>query len=362
MELERRRKGPSERSMPSQGAPQEAMHSRYIRRGCRRVRRRERRRRERHRRVPNRHTALQPSQLHVRREGSWKRLSVSSAHSAPPSSQTSDVTCCAAVLSRIRSINVNITRRTTDDNYHFSLLRSHLVHSPLSIMVHFYLCSADPSAQVPQDDNVSCVLKVRQDVAHLFVLMNFSVVLARSCADHYLGWEGVSQMCAGQGEATVCGFGRICMPAHTLPILFPEYIPAPVIEEEEENGKAAEFGASPANPNALTELRLTVIIPPAFLPPCRQSKFRVWGGGHPLPTPFLLPTVISPLSRRHVYTDDSDVVECAVHAGLLTWSGIACAKQECCAIHIVFTLSSASRAVRDPLGMVLPQASLTGPT
>ena len=35
-------------------------------------------------------------------------------------------------------------------------------------------------------DDVNCVLKVRQGVAHLFAFMNFSVVFARSCADQFL--------------------------------------------------------------------------------------------------------------------------------------------------------------------------------
>ncbi|KAG2075548.1 hypothetical protein BDR04DRAFT_1005126, partial [Suillus decipiens] len=32
--------------------------------------------------------------------------------------------------------------------------------------------------------------------------------------------------------------------------------------------------------------------------------------------------------RRRVYTDDSNVLACAVHAGLLTWSAVSRAKQE----------------------------------
>ncbi|OAX40146.1 hypothetical protein K503DRAFT_688074 [Rhizopogon vinicolor AM-OR11-026] len=32
--------------------------------------------------------------------------------------------------------------------------------------------------------------------------------------------------------------------------------------------------------------------------------------------------------RRRIYTDDSDVLACAVHAGLLTWSAVSRAQQE----------------------------------
>jgi len=154
--------------------------------------------------------------------------------------------------------------------------------------------------------------------------------------------------------------GVYVWPRTPFPYYFPEYIPTPVIEEgvksEEGSGKAAESSTSSlANSSIPTELRLTVIIPPAFLPPCRPSKFRLWGGGHPPPTPFLPPTTtISPMSRRRVYTDDSNVIESAVHAGLLTWSGIARAKQEQRAVRAVLalvpTLSSASGAVRGPAG------------
>ncbi|EGN91825.1 hypothetical protein SERLA73DRAFT_18453, partial [Serpula lacrymans var. lacrymans S7.3] len=31
--------------------------------------------------------------------------------------------------------------------------------------------------------------------------------------------------------------------------------------------------------------------------------------------------------RRRVYTDDSDILACAVHAGLLTWSAVGRARE-----------------------------------
>ncbi|KAL4072828.1 hypothetical protein V8B97DRAFT_1869845 [Scleroderma yunnanense] len=149
--------------------------------------------------------------------------------------------------------------------------------------------------------------------------------------------------------------GVYIWPRTPFPYYFPEYIPTPVIEEGDkpEEGKATDPSTgSPANAKTPTELRLTIIIPPAFLPPCRPPKFRLWGGGHPPPTPFLPQAAMSPLSRRRVYTDDSNVIECAVHAGLLTWSGVARAKQEERAVRVVLslvpTLSSASGAVRAP--------------
>ncbi|KAI6097667.1 hypothetical protein EDD16DRAFT_1667523 [Pisolithus croceorrhizus] len=139
--------------------------------------------------------------------------------------------------------------------------------------------------------------------------------------------------------------GVYVWPRTPFPYYFPEHIPSPIAED----GNTVTAGAP-----VPTELRLTVIIPPTFLPPCRPPKFRLWGGGLPPPPPFLPSAAISPLSRRRVYTDDSNVIECAVHAGLLTWSGVARAKREGRAVQVVLalvpTLSSASGAVRGPAG------------
>ncbi|KAI5995614.1 hypothetical protein EDD15DRAFT_2195575 [Pisolithus albus] len=139
--------------------------------------------------------------------------------------------------------------------------------------------------------------------------------------------------------------GVYVWPRTPFPYYFPEHIPSPVAEDGD---------AATAQAPVPTELRLTVIVPPAFLPPCRPPKFRLWGGGLPPPPPFLPSAAISPLSRRRIYTDDSNVIECAVHAGLLTWSGVARAKREGRAVRVVLalvpTLSSASGAVRGPAG------------
>ncbi|KIJ65509.1 hypothetical protein HYDPIDRAFT_88392 [Hydnomerulius pinastri MD-312] len=158
--------------------------------------------------------------------------------------------------------------------------------------------------------------------------------------------------------------GTYVWPRTPFPYYFPEWIPSPAVEVEKGNeSKTPEAGPSTSTlaPSSLpplastsslvpNELRLVVLIPPTFLPPARPSKFRLWGGGLPPPPPFLSPSSAASFSRRRVYTDDSDVIECAVHAGLLTWSAVARAKKEGRTIRVILalvpTLASASGAVR----------------
>lgn len=158
--------------------------------------------------------------------------------------------------------------------------------------------------------------------------------------------------------------GTYVWPRTPFPYYFPEWIPTPIVEEDTSvEAKAMEAGSSsgslaptstpqptPATTQIPTELRLTVLVPPSFLPPARPQKFRLWGGGLPPPPPFPFTPSIYSFSRRRVYTDDSDVIQCAVHAGLLTWSGITRAKKEGRTIRVVLalvpTLSSACGAVK----------------
>ncbi|KAG9313129.1 hypothetical protein JVU11DRAFT_6579 [Chiua virens] len=162
--------------------------------------------------------------------------------------------------------------------------------------------------------------------------------------------------------------GTYVWPRTPFPYYFPEWIPTPVIKEDKSAEiKPVEAGSSsgslisasqstPAATQIPTELRLTVLVPPSFLPPARPHKFRLWGGGLPPPPPFPYTPSIYSFSRRRVYTDDSDVIQCAVHAGLLTWSGIARAKKEGRTIRVVLalvpTLASASGAVKSGQGDV----------
>ena len=155
--------------------------------------------------------------------------------------------------------------------------------------------------------------------------------------------------------------GTYVWPRTPFPYYFPEWIPTPVVEQDKSEVKATEAASSSGSllsapqPVAAatqipTELRLTILVPPSFLPPARPQKFRLWGGGLPPPPPFPFTPSIYCFSRRRVYTDDSDVIQCAVHAGLLTWSGIARAKKEGRTIRVVLalvpTLASASGAVK----------------
>lgn len=58
-----------------------------------------------------------------------------------------------------------------------------------------------------------------------------------------------------------------------------------------------------------------VLVPSGFFPDSRPppGKTKIWGGGD---------------SERRVYTDDSDLFSCAVHAGWVTYSGARKAKKE----------------------------------
>jgi hypothetical protein len=137
------------------------------------------------------------------------------------------------------------------------------------------------------------------------------------------------------------------------------------------------------------EVRVTVLIPSSFLPTSRPHKLRLWGGGllPPPPvqlwpvhanlnnnaagngagpsstsntsgpgttnTPNPLPTSYHPMHapRRRIYTDDSDILACAVHAGLLTWSAVSRAQRDEKDIKIVLgvvpTVSSFGGSVPD---------------
>ncbi|KZT67324.1 hypothetical protein DAEQUDRAFT_673475 [Daedalea quercina L-15889] len=97
-----------------------------------------------------------------------------------------------------------------------------------------------------------------------------------------------------------------------------------------------------AEPVTLYQYRAAILIPCGFLPTHRPARPRIWGGA-------LIPALpaIPPLSEfaavpyrdsrphpyeargvRRVYTDDSDLFLCALHAGLLTWSETRRAKGE----------------------------------
>lgn len=95
-------------------------------------------------------------------------------------------------------------------------------------------------------------------------------------------------------------------------------------------------------PVTLYQYKATILMPSGFLPIRRPAHPRIWGGA-------LIPALpaVPPLSEfsavpyrdsrphayeargmRRVYTDDSDLFLCALHAGLLTWSETRRAKDE----------------------------------
>jgi len=99
----------------------------------------------------------------------------------------------------------------------------------------------------------------------------------------------------------------------------------------------------PLERRASREVRATILIPSGFLPSTRPKRPRIWGGALipallPLPPAeqqFYHPYIprVRPLPHeirgmRRVYTDDSDLFLCVLHAGLATWSEIRRAKSE----------------------------------
>ncbi|EED83761.1 predicted protein [Postia placenta Mad-698-R] len=101
-------------------------------------------------------------------------------------------------------------------------------------------------------------------------------------------------------------------------------------------------GATPeASPSELTrEIHATILIPSGFLLARRPARPRIWGGAAIPALPPVPPAHPHPYGQqtrphrmeirgvRRVYTDDSDLFLCAVHAGLITWSEARRAKSD----------------------------------
>lgn len=107
------------------------------------------------------------------------------------------------------------------------------------------------------------------------------------------------------------------------------------------NASTSSTSGAP-EPVTLCQYKATILMPSGFLPMRRPARPRIWGGA-------LIPALpaVPPLSEftgvpyrdsrphpyeargmRRVYTDDSDLFLCALHAGLLTWSETRRAKGE----------------------------------
>ncbi|KAF8892167.1 hypothetical protein BD779DRAFT_96066 [Infundibulicybe gibba] len=83
------------------------------------------------------------------------------------------------------------------------------------------------------------------------------------------------------------------------------------------------------------ETRATILIPHGHIPAHKPDRPRIWGGGVVPPPPRRLAIGLVELGlghkvpgKRRVYTDDSDVFSCAVHAGWANWSGARRARRE----------------------------------
>ena len=72
---------------------------------------------------------------------------------------------------------------------------------------------------------------------------------------------------------------------------------------------------------------MTILVSSSYLPSTRpkDGRPRVWGGGTSdgqVQDRFSYYRYTPPRPPRRVYTDDSDIVLCALHSGRVTWSGI----------------------------------------
>ncbi|KAL1762562.1 hypothetical protein FB107DRAFT_253845 [Schizophyllum commune] len=140
-------------------------------------------------------------------------------------------------------------------------------------------------------------------------------------------------------EKEVRAKATVHLGTHVYPrIPFPYFFDiAPGGDEREKRAEAA-----PTDPAAAaaadfvevdTETRATVLIPAAHLPTERPKRIRVWGGGL-VPPPGYEESRrrrnkdSDTRGRRRIYTDDSDLFSCAVHAGWATWGMARQARRE----------------------------------
>ena len=114
----------------------------------------------------------------------------------------------------------------------------------------------------------------------------------------------------------------------------------------------------------IREIHATIYIPTGFLPTVRPKHPRIWGGA-PIPSfnpLFAAPQLIHHLQSgmsygfprphpyevqgtRRVYTDDSDLFLCALHAGLVSWSATRQACKESKDLRIEIRLTKEPRYV-----------------
>jgi hypothetical protein len=93
----------------------------------------------------------------------------------------------------------------------------------------------------------------------------------------------------------------------------------PLVEDKKENtDEIAKESQPQKEPEPEIETRVTIYIPSSHLPTEMPAKPQIWGGGLN-PHPYALPT--------RIYTDDSDLFLCALHAGFVTWSGTRAARK-----------------------------------
>ncbi|KAJ7252603.1 hypothetical protein C8J57DRAFT_1519928 [Mycena rebaudengoi] len=109
--------------------------------------------------------------------------------------------------------------------------------------------------------------------------------------------------------------GTFVFPRTPFPYFFPPDAPATL-----EDGQLEDD-------HGVLETCASIIIPALHLPAARPPTPRIWGGGFASYTPVARRAPYVQDLRRRFYTDDSDLLACAVHAGCITWSKAAEARR-----------------------------------
>lgn len=149
--------------------------------------------------------------------------------------------------------------------------------------------------------------------------------------------------------------GTFIFPRTPFPYFFPAASKRLLTDQQSRRASEREAGRGHGRhePDALSEreTHVTILIPTTYLPSTRQrdGRPRIWGGGgSDRALPSGLPQdrhsfyrFTPPKLPRRIYTDDSDLVLCALHAGRISWNGIQRAR----AAHLDLELRL--RVVRD---------------
>lgn len=133
--------------------------------------------------------------------------------------------------------------------------------------------------------------------------------------------------------------GTFIFPRTPFPYFFPSPSDSLLAAQRSRRASERERGRprrEPEPPLPERETHVTILVPAAYLPSTRQrdNRPRIWGGGTAdrgiasgVPQDrYSYYRFTPPQPSRRVYTDDSDLVLCALHTGRISWNGIQSAR------------------------------------